>query len=88
MVLYLLSRSEGIDERGDQMFRGIDLLALRERRGPSQDDVFKPAGISRSAPFKPESGKSVPTIETLLKLANSRKLPYAKFLSTVGLLRN
>ena len=80
MVFSLRSRSEGIDKSGDRMFPGVDLLVSRERRGPSQDDVSKRAGISRSA-------KSVPTIKTLVQLAVSRKLPCAKFLSTVGLLR-
>jgi transcriptional regulator with XRE-family HTH domain len=69
------------------MFRGIDLLALRERRGLSQAAVCRRAGISRSALSKLESGRSVPTIETLLKLANSMKLPLAEFLHGVGLLR-
>ncbi len=69
------------------MFRGIELVALREQRGLSQDAVSKRAGISRSALSKLESGRSVPTIETLLKLANSMELPFAKFLYRVGLLR-
>jgi transcriptional regulator with XRE-family HTH domain len=69
------------------MFRGIDLLALRERRGLSQADVCRRAGLSRSTLSKLESGRSVPTIETLLKLANSMNLPLAKFLHGVGLLR-
>ena len=62
------------------MFRGIDVLALRELRGLSQHDVSKRAGILRSALSKPESGKNRPTIETLLNLANSLKPPSAKFL--------
>ena len=70
-----------------QMFRGVDLVALREERGLSQTAVSKRAGISRSALAKIESGRSVPTIETLLKLANSMKLPLTKFLQSVGLLR-
>jgi transcriptional regulator with XRE-family HTH domain len=69
------------------MFSGIELVALREERGLSQTAVSKRAGISRSALAKIESGRSVPTIETLLKLANSMKLPLARFLSSVGLLR-
>jgi transcriptional regulator with XRE-family HTH domain len=69
------------------MFRGIELVALREQRGLSQDAVSKRAGISRSALSKLESGRSVPTLETLLKLANSMELPLAKFLYRVGLLR-
>ena len=69
------------------MFRGIDLVALREERGLSQTAVSKRAGISRSALAKIESGRSVPTIETLLKLANSMRLPLSKFLYSVGLLR-
>jgi DNA-binding XRE family transcriptional regulator len=70
-----------------QMFRGIDLVALPEERGLSQTAVSMRAGISRSALAKIESGRSVPTIETLLKLANSLKLPLAKFPQSIGLLR-
>jgi transcriptional regulator with XRE-family HTH domain len=69
------------------MFRGIDVLALRELQGLSQHDVSKRVGILCSALSKPESGKNVATIETLLKLANSLKLPSARFLYNVGLLR-
>jgi DNA-binding XRE family transcriptional regulator len=49
------------------MFRGIDLLALRERRGLSQAAVCRRAGLSRSALSKLESGRSVPTIETAVE---------------------
>jgi transcriptional regulator with XRE-family HTH domain len=72
---------------GPQKFRGINLVALREERGLSQTAVSKRAGISRSALANTESGRSIPTIETLLKLANSMRLPLSKFLSSVGLLR-
>jgi transcriptional regulator with XRE-family HTH domain len=69
------------------MFRGIDLRDLREQQGLTRDAVSARAGISRSTLSRLESGLSVPTIETLLKLANSFELPLPKLLSRVGVLR-
>jgi transcriptional regulator with XRE-family HTH domain len=68
------------------MFPGMDLLAWLERPGPSHG-VSKRAGFSRSAPSKLESGDSAPTLETLLKLTTSAKLPPVKFLHNAGLFR-
>ena len=61
------------------MFRGIDLLTL-EQRGLSQGVVSGRAGISRSTVSRLESNLSVPTIETLVKVANSMQ-------RDIGLLR-
>jgi transcriptional regulator with XRE-family HTH domain len=69
------------------MFRGIDLRDLREQQGLTRDAVSARAGISRSTLSRLESGLSVPTIETLLKLANSLDLPFPKLLSRVVVLR-
>lgn len=69
------------------MFRGIDLRDLREQQGLTRDAVSERAGISRSTLSRLELGLSVPTIETLLKLANSFELPFPKLLSRVGVLR-
>jgi transcriptional regulator with XRE-family HTH domain len=68
------------------MFRGIDLLTLREQRGLSRGVVSGRAGISRSTLSRLESNLSVPTIETLVKLANSMQVPFAQFLFKVGIL--
>lgn len=69
------------------MFRGIHLRTLREQQGLTRDTVSARAGISRSTLSRLESGLSVPTIETLVKLANSLALPFPKLLSRVGVLR-
>jgi transcriptional regulator with XRE-family HTH domain len=69
------------------MFRGIQLRALREQQGLTRDAVSARAGISRSTLSRLESGLSVPTIETLVRLANSLDLPFPKLLSRVGVLR-
>jgi len=69
------------------MFRGIELLTLREQRGLTRGAVSGRAGISRSTLSRLESNLSVPTIETLVKLANSMELPLTKFLFKVGILR-
>jgi transcriptional regulator with XRE-family HTH domain len=70
------------------MFRGIELLALRQQRGLSRGTVSGRAGISRSTLSRLESNLSVPTIETLVKLANSMELPLPKFLVKIGILRS
>jgi transcriptional regulator with XRE-family HTH domain len=68
------------------MFRGIDLLTLREQRGLSRGTVSGRAGVSPSTFSRLESNLSVPTIETLVKLANSMELPLPKFLLKIGIL--
>jgi transcriptional regulator with XRE-family HTH domain len=68
------------------MFRGIDLRALRQQQGLTQDAVSERAGTSRSALSRLESGMSVPAIDTLVKLANSMGFPLPKLLFKVGIL--
>lgn len=69
------------------MFRGIHLRALREQQGLTRDAVSARAGISRSTLSRLESGLSVPTIDTLVKLANSLDLPFPNLLFSIGVLR-
>jgi transcriptional regulator with XRE-family HTH domain len=68
------------------MFHGIHLRVLREKRGLTREAVSERSGISRSTLSRLESGLSVPNIETLVKLANSLDLPFAKLLLRVGIL--
>jgi transcriptional regulator with XRE-family HTH domain len=53
------------------MFRGADLLALRERRGVSRGAVSGRAGISRFTVSRLESNLRMPAIDSLAKLAES-----------------
>jgi len=69
------------------MFSGVELRALREQRGLTKGVITERTGLSRSTLVRLEKGLSVPSIETLLKLANSMELPLSKLLFRVGILR-
>jgi transcriptional regulator with XRE-family HTH domain len=68
------------------MYRGTDLLALRERQGLTRNALSERSGISRSTLSRLEAGRSVPTIEMVVKLANSMELSLAKLLFKLGIL--
>jgi transcriptional regulator with XRE-family HTH domain len=68
------------------MYRGTDLLILCVRQGLIRNALAERSGISRSALGGLEAGRSVPTIEMLVKLANSMELPPAKLLFKLGIL--
>jgi transcriptional regulator with XRE-family HTH domain len=68
------------------MFNGVELRTLREQRGLTKGAVSERTGLSRSTLARLERGLSVPSIETLLKLANSMELPLPRLLSKVGIL--
>ena len=68
------------------MYRGTDLLTLRERQGLTRNALAARSGISRSTLGRLEAGRSVPTIEMLVKLANSMELSLAKLLFKLGIL--
>lgn len=54
----------------NKVFRGERLKEMRERRGLSQTDLEQIAGISNMQISRYESGKSEPTPEVIVKLAN------------------
>ena len=68
------------------MYCGADLLTLREHQGLTRKPLAEGSGISRSTLGRLEAGRSVPTIEMLVKLANSMDLPLAKLLVKLGIL--
>jgi transcriptional regulator with XRE-family HTH domain len=69
------------------MFCGADLLTLRVDQRLSRNALSKRAGIAASTLGRLESGLSVPSIETLLKLANSMEMPLRDLLFKVGILQ-
>lgn len=56
-------------------------------RGLTRDVVSERAGISCSAFSRLDAGFSVTTIETLIKLANSIRVPLPELLLRVGILK-
>jgi transcriptional regulator with XRE-family HTH domain len=68
------------------MYCGTELLNLRERQGLTRKALAERSGISRSTLGRLEAGRNVPTIEMLVKLANSMDLPLARLLVKLGIL--
>lgn len=50
---------------------GVRIRQLREKKGWSLTDLAERSGVSRSYIFQLESGKSAPTEEKILQLANA-----------------
>jgi transcriptional regulator with XRE-family HTH domain len=68
------------------MFSGEELRNLRQLKRLSKGDVSDRTGLSLSTLSRLESGLSVPSIETLIRLANSMKTPLKILLSKIGIL--
>jgi transcriptional regulator with XRE-family HTH domain len=61
---------------------GRNLKSLRTRQGHSLERLAKLAGVSRAMLSQIETGRSVPTILLLLKVANALAVPLATLVST------
>jgi transcriptional regulator with XRE-family HTH domain len=61
---------------------GSNLRTLRTRQGHSLERLAKLAGVSRAMLSQIETGRSVPTILLLLKVANALAVPLATLVST------
>jgi transcriptional regulator with XRE-family HTH domain len=69
------------------MFLGPSLRSLREEKRLTQDAMAQRSGISRSTLSRLESNRSVPDIETLIRVANSLEVPLPRLLTKVGVVR-
>jgi len=63
---------------------GTQLQALRQNCGLSRDEISMRSGISRSTIAKIEAGISVPSIEMMIRFANTLKLRLPTLLLKVG----
>ncbi|MCS3451237.1 MULTISPECIES: helix-turn-helix domain-containing protein [Bradyrhizobium] len=61
---------------------GRNLRRLRTSRGHSLERLAKQSGVSRAMLGQIETGKSVPTIALLWKVANALRVPFANLLQT------
>ena len=59
---------------------GRNLRRLRTRRGHSLERLARQSGVSRAMLGQIETGKSVPTIRVLWKIANALDVPFAQLL--------
>lgn len=59
---------------------GANLRRLRRRQGHSLERLAKLSGVSRAMLGQIETGKSVPTISVLWKIAHALEAPFAQFL--------
>jgi transcriptional regulator with XRE-family HTH domain len=63
------------------VIRGQNLRRLRTRQGHSLERLAKLSGVSRAMLGQIETGKSVPTISTLWKIATALDVPFAHLLA-------
>jgi transcriptional regulator with XRE-family HTH domain len=58
---------------------GETIRALRLQKGMSQGDIEKRTGLLRCYLSRVENGHTVPSLETLAKIANSLEIPLGQF---------
>ena len=63
---------------------GQRLQAIRTEQGLSQGDIEKKTGLLRSYLSRVENGHTVPSIETLGKLATALSVPIAELIDSDG----
>ncbi|GGC75035.1 helix-turn-helix domain-containing protein [Chelatococcus reniformis] len=61
---------------------GANLRRIRTRRGLSLERLAKLSGVSRAMLGQIETGKSVPTIKILWKIAHALAVPFATLIAT------
>ncbi len=60
---------------------GVTIRTFRLQRGLSQGDIEKRTGLLRCYLSRVENGHTVPSLETLTKIAQALELPLAHFFS-------
>ena len=63
---------------------GLTIRGYRLEKGLSQGDIEKRTGLLRCYLSRVENGHTVPSIETLTKIAQALELPLAQFFSENG----
>ncbi|WP_420133379.1 helix-turn-helix domain-containing protein [Rhodopseudomonas sp.] len=86
---FRLESSEGDGDAKDVLVDlaaivGNNLRRLRVRQGHSLERLAKQSGVSRAMLGQIETGKSVPTIGTLWKVASALGVPFARLIATEG----
>jgi len=66
---------------------GATIRAYRLQKGMSQGDIEKRTGLLRCYLSRVENGHTVPSLDTLAKIANSLDLPIAQFFASDTLAR-
>jgi len=76
-----------IGQDGNGMKIGTTIRAYRLQKGLSQGDIEKKTGLLRCYLSRVENGHTVPSLDTLAKIANSLDLPIAQFFASDTLAR-
>ena len=66
---------------------GLTIRGYRLQKGLSQGDIEKRTGLLRCYLSRVENGHTVPSLDTLTKIAQALELPLAQFFSEGGLHR-
>jgi transcriptional regulator with XRE-family HTH domain len=67
--------------KGSSMKIGIMIRSFRLQRGMSQGDIEKRTGLLRCYLSRVENGHTVPSLDTLSKIAHALDVPLAQFFS-------
>jgi transcriptional regulator with XRE-family HTH domain len=74
------NKSEGKVQAGKQMMKiGMTIRGYRLQKGLSQGDIEKRTGLLRCYLSRVENGHTVPSLDTLAKIAGALDLPLAQF---------
>ena len=63
---------------------GKRLRTLREAKGLSQGDIEKRSGLLRCYISRVENGHTIPSLDTLAKIAGAMELPLSQFFAESG----
>jgi len=84
----MTERSGTRKDSGGMMKIGTTIRAHRLQRGLSQGDIEKKTGLLRCYLSRVENGHTVPSLDTLSKIAMALDLPIAQFFADEGVNRH
>ena len=78
-----MSWGERVNERSQLMKIGITIRGYRLQKGLSQGDIEKRTGLLRCYLSRVENGHTVPSLDTLAKIAQALDIPSPNFLPKI-----
>jgi len=72
-----------MSEAGANMNIGETIRTYRLQKGMSQGDIEKRTGLLRCYLSRVENGHTIPSLDTLSKIAGAMELPLGQFLPTI-----
>jgi len=82
---HLREQHEGVCERRSAMKIGVTIKGYRLQKGYSQGDIEKRTGLLRCYLSRVENGHTIPSLDTLAKIAEALDLPLSQFFAEEAL---